>query len=71
MIHNEVAKKDPKKNEPDTDNQHAAVKPDPETLHTTDPQEHMHGPISSLVRKAAENIEENDQEADEEGDEKK
>lgn len=25
-------------------------KPDPETLHTTDPQEHMKGPISSLMQ---------------------
>ncbi len=25
-------------------------KPDPETLHTTDPQEHMEGPVSSLVQ---------------------
>jgi hypothetical protein len=24
--------------------------PDPETLHTTDPQEHMEGPVSSLVK---------------------
>ena len=27
-----------------------AVKPDPETLHTSDPQEHMDGPVSSLAR---------------------
>ena len=26
-----------------------ANKPEPETLHTTDPQEHMEGPISSLM----------------------
>jgi len=25
------------------------IKPDPETLHTTDPQEHMKGPVSSLM----------------------
>ncbi len=25
-------------------------KPDPDTLHTTDPQEHMEGPVSSLVQ---------------------
>jgi hypothetical protein len=24
-------------------------KPEPETLHTTDPQEHMKGPVSSLM----------------------
>ncbi len=27
----------------------AAVKPDPETLHTPDPQKKMEGPISSLM----------------------
>ena len=26
-----------------------AIKPDPETLHTTDPQEHMKGPVSSIM----------------------
>lgn len=28
--------------------------PDKETLHTTDPQEHMKGPVSSIVNKVAE-----------------
>ena len=32
------------------DNKNAAAKPDPETLHTTDPQEKMKGPISSLMQ---------------------
>ncbi|MEO6314746.1 MAG: hypothetical protein ABIU63_13630 [Chitinophagaceae bacterium] len=32
------------------DNKDAVVKPDAETLHTTDPQDHMEGPISSLVQ---------------------
>ncbi len=35
-------------------------KPDPETLHTTDPQEHMEGPISSSVQEVRETVEEND-----------
>ncbi|HEY0679835.1 MAG TPA: hypothetical protein VGD17_16240 [Chitinophagaceae bacterium] len=35
-------------------------KPDPETLHTTDPQEHMKGPISSVMHNIQENAEEND-----------
>jgi hypothetical protein len=39
-------------------NKDAAVQPDPETLHTTDPQEHMEGPISSLVQGVKENVEE-------------
>ncbi len=36
-------KKDKEKQEP-------VLKPDPETLHTTDPQEEMKGPISSLIQ---------------------
>ena len=32
--------------------------PDPETLHKTDPQENMKGPLSSLVNKERKNIEE-------------
>lgn len=38
------------------------LKPDPETLHTTDPQEHMKGPISSAVQKTKETVEENNKE---------
>jgi len=38
-------------------NKDAAVKPDPETLNTTDPQEHMEGPISSLMHKAGKGLE--------------
>lgn len=33
------------------DNKDAAVKPDAETLNTTDPQEHMEGPLSSMMHK--------------------
>ena len=32
------------------DNKDAAVKADPETLHTTDPQDQMKGPISSIMQ---------------------
>ena len=39
------------------DNKDAAIKPDPETLNTTDPQEHMEGPVSSLMHKAGESFE--------------
>lgn len=46
-----------------------AIKPDPETLGTTDPQEHMEGPISSLVQRARETMEEDDEE-DEDTEEK-
>lgn len=36
-------------------------KPDPETLHKTDPQENMKGPISSLLNKTADKIEDNEE----------
>lgn len=47
-------------------NEDAALKPEPETLHTTDPQKKMEGPISSFVKKLGENlkINENQEEAD-------
>lgn len=32
--------------------------PDPETLHTTDPQEHMEGPVSSAVQGVKKKVEE-------------
>ena len=32
----------------------STAKPDPGTLHTTDPQEHMKGPISSLMHETGE-----------------
>jgi hypothetical protein len=32
------------------DNNKPITKPDEETLHTTDPQEHMKGPISSFMQ---------------------
>ena len=39
------------------DNKDAPIKPDPETLNTTDPQEHMEGPVSSLMHEAGEAFE--------------
>lgn len=36
--------------------------PDPETLHKTDPQENMEGPVSSLMQTIKEEAEENDKE---------
>ena len=46
------------------------LKPDPETLHKTDPQENMKGPISSLIQNIKEGGEDND-ESKEEADKKK
>ena len=55
----------------DPDNRDASVKPDPETLHTTDPQKNMEGPVSSLMHQAGEGFdaeEKTKKEADEEKD---
>lgn len=53
----------------------AGVQPEPETLHTTDPQDHMEGPVSSLVQGVKETAEGNDRtskaDADKEKDENK
>ena len=37
-------------------------KPDPETRHKTDPQEHMKGPVSSVKQKIKEGKDENEKE---------
>jgi len=49
-----------KKKQEKKDNKDAIVKPDPETLHTTDPQEHMKGPVSSIVQGVKEEAEKED-----------
>ncbi|MBA2561891.1 MAG: hypothetical protein H0V14_03095 [Chitinophagaceae bacterium] len=61
--------KQTEKNKEKEDNKDAAVKPDAETLNTTDPQEHMEGPISSLMKKTGEGFE--SAEAEKEAKEKK
>ncbi len=48
-----------------------SLEPNPETLHKTDPQENMKGPISSIVQNIKEAGEENDKETKEEADKKK
>ena len=47
--------KDEKKDNP-------VSQPDPETLHKTDPQENMKGPLSSLLNKERKNIDEKGEE---------
>ncbi len=49
----------------------ASLKPDAETLHKTDPQDNMKGPISSLVQNVKESAEEDNKESKEEADKKK
>lgn len=54
-------------------NNDESIKPDPETLGTTDPQEHMEGPVSSLMHKTGEafDTDESKDEADKRMDEHK
>ena len=44
------------------------LEPDPETLHTTDPQEHMKGPVSSTMQGIKEEAKKNDKVSKEEAD---
>jgi len=54
MAHNpDERNKDRKQDQPTS-------KPDPETLHTTDPQDHMKGPVSSTMQGIKEEAEKND-----------
>lgn len=61
---------DRKNNSNRNNNEDAASKPDPETLHTTDPQKNMEGPVSSMMHNTGEEFdtEETPGEADEEKD---
>jgi len=55
-----------KKNQPGQ-----GLKPDPETLHTTDPQEHMRGPVSSTMQNIKEEANKNDEVSKDEADKKR
>lgn len=59
------------KNADKKDKNKQALKPDPETLHKTDPQENMEGPISSFMQNIKEETEENNDESKKEADRKK
>ena len=48
-------------NKGDKEKKDSPLKPDPETLHTTDPQEKMEGPLSSIVQNIKESGEEDDE----------
>ena len=61
--------KDKKKGQEDPKN--PALKPDPETLHTTDPQEHMKGPMSSTMQNIKDEGEKNDEVSKEEASKKR
>jgi hypothetical protein len=55
----------------DKDEKKEGLAPDPETLHKTDPQENMKGPVSSFIQNIKETAEENDVESKDEADQKK
>ena len=61
----------PKNKKEEKDKKHQGLEPDPETLHTTDPQEHMKGPVSSFMKKIEKKAEEDNKETKEEADKKK
>lgn len=48
-----------------------SLPPDPETLHKTDPQENMEGPISSMMQGLKKDGEKNDEQSRSEADRKK
>jgi hypothetical protein len=60
----------PKDKKEKKDEKEPLLKPDPETLHKTDPQENMDGPVSSIIQKIKEEAEENE-ERDKEDEKKK
>ena len=53
------------------DNKKTGLAPDPETLHTTDPQEHMKGPLSSTMQNIKEEANKNDEVSQSEADKKR
>ncbi|HEV8270886.1 MAG TPA: hypothetical protein VGQ04_06230 [Chitinophagaceae bacterium] len=53
------------------DKSQPASKPDPETLDTSDPQEHMKGPVSSFMQNIKEEANKNDKVSKEEADKKR
>ena len=60
-----MKQEDPKNKHIEPEHQDAAVKPDPETL-GAEPQEHMKGPVSSVMKKIEETFMDNDGEVPEE-----
>ena len=63
--------KDKKENKENKDEKKKGLAPDPETLHTTDPQEHMKGPFSSTMQNIKEEANKNDDVSKEEADKKR
>jgi hypothetical protein len=60
-----------KENKDNKDKKNKGFAPDPETLHTTDPQENMKGPVSSTMQNIKEEANKNDSVSEEEADKKR
>jgi hypothetical protein len=56
-----MEKEEEKKKKETEDKENSGIS-DPETLHTTDPQEHMEGPVSSLMHKVGHGFEDKEAE---------
>ena len=63
--------KDPKNKKDEKNKSQTVSKPDLETLHTSDPQEHMKGPVSSVMQNIKEEGKKNDKVTKEEADKKR
>ena len=61
----------PEDKKEDKDKKKTGLKADPETLHKTDPQDNMKGPVSSMMQNMKEEAEKDDAESKEEADRKK
>lgn len=61
----------PKNKKEKKDKTPPALKPDPETLNTSDPQDHMKGPVSSTMQNIKEEANKNDKVTKEEADRKR
>ena len=64
----EKTTKDKKENK---DKKDSGLAPNPETLHTTDPQEHMKGPVSSTMQNIKDEANKNDKVSQGEADKKR
>ncbi len=60
-----------KKKKEKKDRSQPVSKPDPETLNTSDPQEHMKGPVSYVMQNIKEEANKNDKVSKEEADRKR
>ncbi len=56
-----MQKDEEKKKKDNPGEEKSSIKSDPGTTHTTDPQEHMKGPISSLMKEIGESFPDEDE----------